>query len=44
MQRESALSFRVAFYDIIIPVLKLIKRNKKHANNPEEDEMLKIAV
>ena len=38
MPRESASSFRLGFYDIIIrPVLKLIKRNKEFINNPEED-------
>ena len=45
MPRESASSFRLGFYDIIIrPVLKLIKRNKEYMNNPEEDKMLKVAA
>ena len=45
MPRESASSFRLGFYDIIIrPVLKLIKRNKEYVNNPEEDEILKNVI
>jgi len=43
--RESASSFRLGFYDIIIrPILKLIKRNKEYVNNPEEDEILKNVI
>lgn len=45
MPRESASSFRLGYYDVIIrPVLKLIKRNKEYVNNPEEDEMFKDAA
>ena len=45
MPKESASSFRLGYYDVIIrPVLKLIKRNKEYVNNPEEDEMLKDAA
>ena len=45
MPRETASSFRLGYYDIIIrPVLKLIKRNKEYTNNQEEDEMLKDAA
>ena len=45
MPRESASSFRLGYYDVIIrPALKLIKRNKEYVNNPEEDEMLKDAA
>ena len=40
MQRKSASSFRLSFYDIIIrPVLKLIKRNKEYASNPEGENL-----
>ena len=45
MPRETASSFRLGYYDIIIrPVLKLIKRNKEFTQNIEEDSMLKEAA
>lgn len=41
LQRESALSFKLSFYDIIVrPVLKLIEKNKNYTNDIEEENML----
>ena len=45
LPRESASSFGLSFYEVIIrPVLKFIKRNTEYTNNKDEEEMLKYAA
>ena len=42
LPRESASTFKLGYYEIIIrPVKKLIERNMGFTNNKDEDDMLK---